>query len=43
MSLTVVKESVGDIEEVHFVLFGSPAFNAYVEHVSYCQTHTHTV
>ncbi len=44
VSLNVVKEAVGNLEEVHFVLFGMPAFNAYVDHVSIeaCMQHVYT-
>lgn len=31
VSLRAISMAVGDLEEVHFVLFGLPTFNAYVD------------
>ena len=31
MSLKAVAEAVGGVKEVHFILFGMPMFNAYVD------------
>jgi hypothetical protein len=31
VSLHAVAEAVGDVEEVHFVLFGMPTFTAYID------------